>query len=116
MVLLVLLAACGDNETGPAADEEGPVAVGELGCPDGPFYGEFGSPNYRPEYPGLPSAEEAIRLALEPWMNRFGGEIVLFVADRGSLVVDQRELVTVTVYEVVSGEWVVSKLVSCRGR
>lgn len=110
LVVVTLLAACGGHEDGPSVGEKDPAVVGELGCSE-PVWME------RPSFPaavqGSPTAEEAIRSALDPWMDRYGGEVVLFVEDRGSLVVEQNELVVVTVFEAPAGGWLVATLVSC---
>ncbi|MEE9178853.1 MAG: hypothetical protein V3U46_10535 [Acidimicrobiia bacterium] len=117
LVALMLLVACGGNDRGPAADEAELVAVGELDCADGSVadgtkWAQLG-PTLPPWNPGLPSAEQAIRSALEPYRELYGGEVVLFVKDRGSLVVEQRERVIVIVFEARPGQWVVTTLISC---
>ncbi len=111
LVVLTALAACGGNEGGPVVGEEEPAVAGDLNCPNGPVWME--RPSFPPAAQGSPSAGEAIRSALQPWIDRYGGEIVLFLEDRGSLVVAQAELVTVTVYEAPTGGWLVSTIVSC---
>lgn len=116
LVALMLLVACGGNDRGPAVDETELAAVGELDCADasvadGTKWAE--RPTFPPWIPGLPSAERAIRSALEPYRELYGGEVVLFVEDRGSLVVEQRERVTVIVFEARQGHWVVATVISC---
>ena len=109
LVLSVLLAGCGDNQQVPAADEPPPAADGALDCLGGFGAGEGSDP----AAPGFPSAEAAIRSILEPYRERDGGEIVLVVEDRGSLVVEQREVATVLVFLVSEGEWAVARFAAC---
>ncbi len=71
---------CGEPETGPAAIDGG------LDCASESRWNiEL---TLDPTIPGLPKAAEAIRSALEPYVDRHGGEIVLIGDSTGSLVVE----------------------------
>jgi len=68
-----------------------------------------------PSIPGEPTPKEALRLALEPSQERYGGEIVFVDEDTASLVVQQREQVTANAVEVPAGGWAVSSVEGCQG-
>ena len=98
---------CGELETGPAPID------GELDCATEIEWSMIATLD--PTIPGLPSAEEALRSALEPYAQRNGGEIVVIDDSTGSLVVEQREQVVVGSSEVPAGGWAVSSWAGCEG-
>ncbi len=98
---------CGEPMTGPAAID------GEPDCANESRWSIQAT--LEPTIPGLPSADEALRSALEPYAQRHGGEIVLIQDEIGSLVVQQREQVIALASEVPAGGWAVATLAGCDG-
>jgi hypothetical protein len=62
---------------------------------------------------GSASPESAMEEALDPYLIRRGGEIVQVDERLGSLVVDGREAVVVTVSEAPAGGWIVLTTAGC---
>jgi len=117
LAVAVLAAACGGSgeQTG-VLDTPGASAVtgdGQLDCATEIEWSMIATLD--PTIPGLPSAEEALRSALEPYAQRNGGAIVLIGDNTGSLVVEQREQVVVQSSEVPAGGWAVSSWTGCEG-
>ena len=98
---------CGEPIAGPAATD------GELDCADESRWSIQATLDLT--IPGLPSADEALRSALEPYAQRHGGEIVLIRDEIASLVVQQREQVIALASEVPAGGWAVATLAGCDG-
>lgn len=96
---------CGEPGTGPLAID------GELDCANESRWSIQATLDLA--IPGLPSANDALRSALEPYVRRHGGEIVLIRNDIGSLVVQQREQVIALASEVPAGGWAVATLAGC---
>lgn len=98
---------CGPPLTGPAPLD------GNLDCANDAEWGESGSID--PTTPGVPTPDEALQLALEPFLDRRGGEIAEIGEVVASLVVDDREQVVAIATEVDAGGWVVTRVSGCQG-
>lgn len=98
---------CGEPETGPAPID------GVLDCTRGDDWIE--QAGIDGSVPGFPSPEDALRGVLEPYQQRFGGEIIMIDGTTGSLVPAEREQVVARATEVVpAGGWVVSTTTWCQ--
>lgn len=93
---------------------EGSGAIdGELDCVNDYRWTMQGSID--PSVPGFPTEEEALTMALEPFVFAHDGEIVFVDETVGSLVVDQREQVVARAGEVPAGGWTVLVVEACEG-
>ena len=70
---------------------------------------------HRPSVPGEPTPKEVLRLTLEPFQKRYGGEIAFADEDTASLVVQQREQVTRQRRGAPCRGWAVSSVEGCQG-
>lgn len=86
---------------------------GSLDCPNDSGWGE--SASIDPTIPGLPTPEEALNLALEPFLDLYGGEFTTIGEEVASIVVEGREQVVALVVEVDAGGWATTGISGCVG-
>ncbi len=99
---------CGEPDTGPSTID------GEIDCATEFWWTIQGSID--PNTPGEASSpEEAIRVTLEGYARRHGGDIAPGEMMVGSLVVQQREVVVASATEVPAGGRVTLTIVGCEG-
>lgn len=96
---------CGQPDIGPAQVD------GSIDCAGDSYWDQQAMLDS--ETPGLDRPEEAIELALEPYLQGNDGEIVMIDENTGSLVVDDREQVVANATEVPAGGWAVSAMTGC---
>lgn len=100
-----LVSVCGNPDSGPAPID------GQLDCVNDESW--FEQASIDPDIAGDPTAEEAVRASLERFLDRYGGEIVMVYEDTGSIVVDEREQVVASAFEVPAGGWAVATVSGC---
>jgi len=98
---------CGAPQAGPAPID------GEIDCANGSSW--FQQATFDPTIAGLASAKEALRQALRPYEEEYGGAITILDETVGSLVVDHREHVVAIATEVPAGGWAVGTVTGCNG-
>lgn len=96
---------CEEPESGPAEID------GSIDCPGDTFWTQQAMLDT--ETPGEDTPEEAVRLGLEPYAERNGGEIMMIDESTGSLVVDEREQVVAYADEAPAGGWVATTMTGC---
>ena len=106
MGLLVTLCACGP------VDKEF-IADGVLDCGDDSEWTEQGT--VPEDTVGLGSEQAAVEAYLTPFMEQHGGEIVTVDLNTGSLVIEDREVVTGSANEMPAGGWLVLTGSGCDG-
>ena len=101
------VSTCGPPQTGPAPLD------GNLDCANDSSWGEQGATIG--DTPGMPTADEAVQSALQTFLDRHGGEIIVISEGVGSLVLDDREQVVAIASEVDAGGWIVFTISGCQG-
>jgi hypothetical protein len=64
---------------------------------------------------GLPTPDAALEKALEAFLRKRGGEMMLLDEGLGSLVIDGREMVVAIASEAPAGGWLVLTFTTCEG-
>lgn len=101
------VSTCGPPLTGPAPLDGSPD------CANDSSWGQTGSID--PTVAGATRPDDALQLALEPFLDRYGGEFVVTGEGGASLVLNDREQVVAVAIEVDAGGWVVSSISGCQG-
>lgn len=98
---------CGEPSTGPAPID------GELDCANDFMWIEQAA--VEPGATGEATSQKALQMALNPFQQEHGGEILELGGDLGSLVVEGREQVVARVSELENGTWDTSVIRGCDG-